>query len=310
MAVLITLQWLYGNLLVIKDKDIIDERYQIIRELGEGGFAFVYQAEDLITGKEIALKIIKENAIKTQDNVTRFEREARASASLNHPNIVKVVNIGYHHHLPYMASELIKGKTLRGQLDEIKRLSFAKASEVMYQLCEAVSFAHSYLVVHRDIKPDNVFMTPDEMVKLGDFGIAFFENAHRVTQSQVIIGSVHYLPPEVTNGQSPTFRSDIYSLGVTFFELITGRVPFEGNNQINVAMMHIKEKFPSPRIFNHATPKALEKIILKACRKNPNDRYRSVIEMQKDIKALLDNPKLIQPRRSFWAKLLGFKMED
>jgi serine/threonine-protein kinase len=295
---------------MIREKDIIDERYRIVRELGEGGFAYVYQAEDMITGKQIALKIIKENAIKSSDNITRFEREARASASLNHPNIVKVVNIGYHHELPYMASELVKGKTLRGQLNEVKRFSFKQACDIMYQLCEAVQFAHSYLVVHRDIKPDNVFMTPDETVKLGDFGIAFFENANRVTQSQVIIGSVHYLPPEVTNGQSPTFRSDIYALGITFFELITGRVPFEGTNQINVAMMHIKERFPSPRIYMNATPKGLEKIILKACRKNPNDRYRSVLEMQRDIKQLLDHPIMLAPRRSFWSKLLGFKMDE
>jgi serine/threonine-protein kinase len=295
---------------MIKDHDIIDERYRIIREIGEGGFAYVYQAEDLITGKEIALKIIKENAVKSKDNLTRFEREARASASLNHPNIVKVINIGYHDHLPYMASELIKGKTLRGQLDEVKRFRFLKACEIMYQLCEAVAFAHNFLVIHRDIKPDNVFMTPDDTIKLGDFGIAFFENSRRVTKSQVIIGSVHYLPPEVTNGQSPTFKSDIYSLGITFFELVTGRVPYEGNNQITVAMRHIKEKFPSPREWIPSTPRAIERIILKATRKNPNDRYRSVLDMQREIKACLDHPKLIIPKRSFLAKLLGLKTDE
>jgi serine/threonine-protein kinase len=242
--------------------------------------------------------------------VTRFEREARASAALNHPNIVRVINIGYHQDLPYMASELIKGKTLRGQLDDQKRYGFKQACEIMYQLCDAVAFAHQALVIHRDIKPDNVFMTPDETIKLGDFGIAFFENSRRVTKSQVIIGSVHYLPPEVTNGQSPTFKSDIYSLGITFFELITGKVPFEGNNQITVAMRHIKEKFPSPRQWISSTPRAIERIILKACRKNPVDRYRSVLEFQKEIKECLDNPKMITPKRSFWAKLLGLKVDE
>jgi serine/threonine protein kinase len=292
------------------ENDIIDERYRIISELGEGGFAYVYHAEDLITGKEIALKIIKENALRSQDNLIRFEREARASASLNHPNIVKVINVGYHQGLPYMASELIKGKTLRGQLEVVKKYKAENACKIMYDLCEAVSFAHNALVIHRDIKPDNVFLTPDETVKLGDFGIAFFENSRRVTKSQVIIGSVHYLPPEVTNGQSPTFRSDIYSLGITFFELITGRVPFEGNNQITVAMMHIKERFPSPRQFVRSTPRAIEKIILKATRKNPLDRYRSVVDLQKDIKRLLDHPKLLAPVTSFWTKFLGLKVED
>ncbi len=295
---------------MIEENDIIDERYRIIRELGEGGFAYVYQAEDLITGKEIALKIIKENALKSKDNLTRFEREARASAALNHPNIVRVINIGYHENLPYMASELIKGKTLRGQLDDQKRYSFKKACDIMYQLCDAVAFAHNALVIHRDIKPDNVFMTPDETIKLGDFGIAFFENSRRVTKSQVIIGSVHYLPPEVTNGQSPTFKSDIYSLGITFFELVTGKVPFEGNNQITVAMRHIKEKFPSPRHWIPSTPRAIEKIIMKACRKHPQDRYRSVLEFQRDIKECIDHPTLITPKRSFWAKLLGLKVDE
>jgi serine/threonine-protein kinase len=180
----------------------------------------------------------------------------------------------------------------------------------MYQLCDAVAFAHQALVIHRDIKPDNVFMTPDETIKLGDFGIAFFENSRRVTKSQVIIGSVHYLPPEVTNGQSPTFKSDIYSLGITFFELVTGKVPFEGNNQITVAMRHIKEKFPSPRQWIPSTPRAIERIILKACRKNPLDRYRTVLEFQKEIKECLDNPTLIAPKRSFWAKLLGLKVDE
>ncbi len=295
---------------MIKEFDIIDERYRIIKELGEGGFAYVYQAQDLITGKEVALKIIKEVALRSKDNVTRFEREARASASLNHPHIVKVINIGYHQDLPYMASELIKGKSLRAQLDEVKRYSFLQACKIMYELCEAVSFAHQHLVIHRDIKPDNVFMTPDETIKLGDFGIAFFENSRRVTKSQVIIGSVHYLPPEVTNGQSPTFKSDIYSLGITFFELVTGKVPFEGNNQINVAMMHIKEKFPSPRTVITSTPRPLEKIILKACRKNPVDRYQSVLDMQQDIKRLIDHPELVKPKKSFWAKLLRLKTDE
>jgi serine/threonine-protein kinase len=290
--------------------DIVDERYHIISELGEGGFAYVFKAEDIITNKIVAIKIIKDEVLRQENSIDRFEREARACASLNHVNIVRILNVQFRGKPKFIVQELIKGKTLKDRLDVSGKLNFREAAEIMYQLCEAVSFAHSYLVIHRDIKPDNVFMTPDEMVKLGDFGIAFFENAHRVTQSQVIIGSVHYLPPEVTNGQSPTFRSDIYSLGITFFELITGKVPFEGNNQITVAMRHIKEKFPSPRQWISSTPRAIERIILKACRKNPVDRYRSVLEFQKEIKECLDNPKMITPKQSFWAKLLGLKVDE
>ena len=180
----------------------------------------------------------------------------------------------------------------------------------MYQLCEAVAFAHAHLVVHRDIKPNNIYLTPDGTIKLGDFGIAHFENSRRVTKSEVIVGSVHYMSPEVSQGKTPSFQSDIYSMGITFFELITGRVPYDGANPIAVAMMHIKEKFPSPRKVLPTVPKPIDKIIMTACRKNPMDRYRSVTEMQKALKQVLDNPQAMKPRQSALARFFGFKMDD
>ncbi len=294
----------------MRELELIDERYRIISELGEGGFSNVYQAEDIITRKLLALKIIKEEVLKNDLTLARFEREARACASLNHPNIVRVINVGTHNHRPYMANELIKGRTLKDELDIRGKFSFKEASDIMFQLCEAVSFAHSHLVVHRDIKPNNVYLTPDGTIKLGDFGIAYFENSRRVTKSEVIVGSVHYMAPEVSQGKTPTFQSDIYSLGITFFELITGKVPYDGANPIAVAMMHIKEKFPSPRKVLPTIPKAIDKIIMTACRKNPLDRYRSVSEMQKALRQVLDNPKSFSPRQSFFAKFFGFKTDD
>jgi serine/threonine-protein kinase len=209
-----------------------------------------------------------------------------------------------------MASELIKGETLDKELTSRGRYPFNEACQMMYQLCEAVAYAHSHLVVHRDIKPQNIYLTPDGLVKLGDFGIAFFENGRRVTKSDAIVGSVHYMAPEVSQGKTPTFQSDVYSLGITFFELVTGKVPFDGPSGIAIALMHVKERFPSPRKVLPTIPKAIEEIILKACRKYPTERYRTVTEMQKAIKQLIDNPNLTKPKVSFFAKLLGFKMDD
>lgn len=289
--------------------DIVDERYHIISELGEGGFAYVFKAEDIITNKIVAIKIIKDEVLRQENSIDRFEREARACASLNHMNIVRILNVQFRGKPKFIVQELIKGKTLKDRLDVTGKLSFREASEIMFQLCEAVSYAHSNLIIHRDIKPDNIYLTPDGTVKLGDFGIAHIENMRRMTKTEHIIGSPHYIAPEVSQGKQPTFQSDIYALGITFFELITGKVPFDGEdlNPINIALMHIQKRFPSPKSFLPTVPKAVEAVILKACRKNPLDRYRSVSELQKAIKHLLDHPNLTQPYISFWAKLFGFK---
>ena len=231
----------------MKINDVIDDRYKILKVLGEGGMAIVYLANDIITNKEVAVKIIKEETMKNPLNLTRFEREARAAASLNHQNIVKVITLGTFEGRPYMVNEFIKGKTLRETLNVRGKFSFLEACDIMYQLCSAVWFAHQHGVIHRDIKPQNVFITVDGTVKLGDFGIATFQNSSHVTRSEVVVGSVHYLAPEISQGNQATPQSDIYSLGITFFELITGRVPFDDESAVTVALKHIKEKFPSVR---------------------------------------------------------------
>lgn len=276
--------------------DIIDERYRIVRILGEGGMAIVYLANDLISKKDVALKIIKEETMKNPVNLTRFEREARAAASLNHQNIVHVINLGTHEGRPYMVTELIKGQTLREALNVRGKFSFIEACDIMYQLCSAALHAHQHGVIHRDVKPQNVFITVDGTIKLADFGIATFENASRVTRSEVVVGSVHYLAPEISQGNQATPQSDIYALGITFFELITGRVPFDDDSAVTVALKHIKEKFPSPRKYNSKTPSIIEKIIYKACSKNPIDRYKSAFDMRKDIDRILRDPSLIKKK--------------
>lgn len=289
---------------MIKPNDVIADRYRIKSLLGEGGMAQVYLAFDLISKKDVALKIIKQETMKNPINLTRFEREARAAASLNHQNVVRVINIGTYESRPFMVNELIKGQTLKEVLRKRGKFTFLEACDIMYQLCSAVLHAHQHGVIHRDIKPENVFITKDGTVKLGDFGIATFKDINsRVTKSEVVVGSVHYLAPELSQGAPASVQSDIYALGITFFELITGRVPFDDESPVTVALKHIKEKFPSPRKYNSKTPMIIEKIILKACAKSPSDRYKDVFEMRKDIDRILREPTLIK-KRSFWQKLL------
>ena len=287
----------------MKVGDLLDERYRIVNTLGEGGMALVYKAKDIITDKDVAIKIIKEETMKNPLNLTRFEREARAAASLKHQNIVQVSNLGTFENRPYMVTELVNGKTLRESLALRGKFSFLEACDIMYQLCSAVYYAHQHGVIHRDIKPQNVFITADGTIKLGDFGIATFQNSAHVTRSDVVVGSVHYLAPEISQGNPASPQSDIYSLGITFFELITGRVPFDDESAVTVALKHIKEKFPSVRKYNPKTPIVIEKIINKACAKSPIDRYRSAI----DIERILQNPDLIKKKQGFFARLFKKK---
>ena len=285
---------------------IIDERYKLKSVLGEGGMATVYLASDLIARKDVALKIIKEDTMKNPVNLTRFEREARAAASLNHQNIVRVINLGTAEGRPYMVTELIKGQTVREVLNVRGKFSVLEACDIMYQLCSAVLNAHQHNVIHRDIKPQNVYMSSDSSIKLGDFGIATFTNASRVTRSEVVVGSVHYLAPEISQGNQANVESDIYALGVTFFELLTGKVPFDDESPVTVALMHIKDKFPSVRKLNPKVPAIVEKIISKATDKNPYNRYHSCFDMRKDIDRILRDPDIIK-KKSFFARLFSRK---
>ena len=222
---------------------------------------------------------------------------------MNHQNIVKVVNVGSYNGLPYMVNEFVQGQTLKQVLDVRGKFSFLEACDIMYQLCSAVIYAHQHGVIHRDIKPANIFLTRDGTIKLGDFGIATFQNSNHVTRSEFIIGSVHYMAPEVVQSNPATERSDIYSMGITFFELITGRVPFDAEEQLQVAIMQAKEKFPSIKKYNPKTPECIMSIIYKACKKDPLDRYFSAEDMRKDIERILRNTSLLEKKNSFFYNL-------
>ena len=292
---------------ILEINDIVDDRYKIVSLLGEGGMALVYKANDLITSKDVALKIMRPETAIDKTNLSRFEREARAAASLNHQNIVRVNNLGTYKGYPYMVNELITGQTLRQILDIRGKFSIIESLDIMEQLCRAISYAHQHGVIHRDIKPQNIFLASDGTIKLADFGIATFQNANHVTRSEIVIGSVHYMAPEISQGHPASERSDIYSMGITFFELITGKVPFDSQSAVTVALMHIKDKFPSIKKFNNKTPQCVEEIILKAVNKDPIDRYNSAEEMRSAINNILSNRELLTKKKTFFSKLFKRK---
>ncbi len=295
---------------MIRVGELIDNRYRIVNLLGEGGMGSVYEAVDIITKRNVALKFLKTNVARDKVNLARFEIEAKATAKLNHPNIIRVISVGKFENLPYMVNELILGKNLEEELQARGRFTFLEAADIIDQLCNALHVAHGNGIIHRDVKPSNIYISKEGLVKLGDFGIARYADSKRVTSNTNIVGSAHYLAPEVCKGAEASPRSDIYALGINFFELITGHIPFDGESNVAIAVKQIKEKFPSPRKYVKNTPKTLETIIKKCCKKNPRDRYQSVEELQTDILKLKASPKALRPRQSIWVRWFGFATEE
>lgn len=290
---------------ICRDNEIIDDRYKIIETAGSGGMATVYKAHDLITDKDVAIKMLKPETAAEKINLSRFEREARTAASLNHQNIVKVVNVGTYDGNPYMVNEYVDGQNLRQVLDIRGKFSFLEALDIMYQLCSAVMYAHAHGVIHRDIKPQNIFLTSDGIIKLGDFGIATFSNSVHVTREASLVGTVQYLAPEIPNHREGNDRSDIYSMGITFFELITGRVPFDGDNSFQIMMKQMNEPFPNIKKYNPKTPECIEKIIYKAVEKKPENRYISAEMMRKAIERILRDPTLLEKKSHTFFDLIN-----
>ena len=292
----------------LKNGTIIDERYRITGRIGHGGMAEVYEAIDIINRKTVAVKMIREDVMKNPINFKRFRNEAAIAASLKHENIVKVYDHGTIDGRPYIINEYVEGQTLKEVLDYNSKLSISEALSIMIQLTSALACAHRHGIVHRDIKPENLFMLPDGLIKLGDFGIAESENVTLTQEAgKEIVGSVHYLAPEISSGKPASPQSDIYAAGVTFFELITGHVPFSGDNTINIAVAHIREKFPSPKKYIPNCPKEIERIIFKATNKNLRHRYKTAMQFHDDLVELQSHPELFKEKKSFFARLFGFK---
>lgn len=308
MAVLIILQLVIGKVIVmIKIGDKIDNRYRITSRIGTGGMSEVYEAIDIISKKIVAIKVMKEELLSNPENIQRFKHEIAAVASLQHPNIIKVFNHGEIDSRPYMAIEFIKGQTLQEKILFMTKLSPYEASQIILQLLDAIIFIHNHGVIHRDIKPQNIYYMSDGTVKLGDFGIATYDHLSPFNEEEHIIGSVHYLAPEIYQGRKPTFLSDIYALGITYYELVTGHVPFDDVSPIDIAIAHVKKTIPLPSKYDPSISKEVEKIIIKATRKNPLDRYQSAKEMSDAIEKIMKNRDNFKERRSFLSRLFGFK---
>ena len=293
---------------VVKIGALVDGRYRINARIGHGGMAEVYEATDIINKRKVAIKLIREDVMANPINLRRFQNEATIASSLSHPNIVKVFNHGTIEGRPYIANEYVKGQTMKDMLDFRTSIPIAEAVGYMLQLSSALFYAHQHNIIHRDIKPQNIYVMPDGTIKLGDFGIAQAEGVDDgLTKASEIVGSVHYLAPEISQGKPATIQSDIYAMGVTFYELLTGHVPFEKDTPVNVAVAHVKEKFPPVKKYLPSCPKEIEKVIAKATKKNLNERYKGADELYEDLQELNKNPQVLKDKRSFIARLFGFK---
>lgn len=268
----------------IKDT-LLDNRYRILSKIGVGGMADVYKGEDTLLGRPVAIKILHANFASDDEFVSRFKREAQAAGKLNHPNIVNMYDVGYDQDMHYIIMEYVDGETLKEYITRHHRLSIDEAVKITISIGEGLEHAHAMGIVHCDIKPHNVIITNTGRVKVTDFGIARAMNStNTVLYTNSIMGSAHYLSPEQASGKSVDGNTDIYSLGVVLYEMLTGKVPFEGDTPIAVALKHVREKVIPPTRYNPSIPPLLESVVLKALAKNPADRFESISEMMGDLR--------------------------
>ena len=270
----------------------INDRYQIIKSIGEGGMANVYLAYDTILDRNVAVKVLRGDLATDEKFVRRFQREALSASSLSHPNIVEVYDVGEDNGQYYIVMEYIEGCQLKQLLKKRGRLTLSEVIDIMLQITDGLSVAHDAYIIHRDIKPQNIMILDSGLVKITDFGIAMAMNSTQLTQTNSVMGSVHYLPPEQANGKGSTLQSDIYSMGILMYELLTGELPYKGDNAVEIALKHLKEKIPSVREKFPEIPQSVENIIIKATAKNPKNRYADARSMNEDLRTCLDDSRV------------------
>ncbi len=281
--------------MVMKGQKISD-RYQIIKSIGEGGMANVYLAYDTILDRNVAVKVLRGDLATDEKFVRRFQREALSASSLSNPNIVEVYDVGEDNGEYYIVMEYIEGKHLKTLLKKRGKLTVSEAVDIVMQITDGLSVAHDSYIIHRDIKPQNIMILENGLVKITDFGIAMAMNSTQLTQTNSVMGSVHYLPPEQASGKGSTLQSDIYSIGILFYELLTGKLPFKGENAVEIALKHLKEPLPSIKEEIPSIPQSVENIIIKATAKNPKNRYADAREMHEDLKTCLDPRRANEPK--------------
>ena len=271
----------------------LDGRYEIRELIGVGGMANVYHCYDTIDAREVAIKILKDEFLDNEDFIRRFKNESKAIAVLNHPNIVRVYDVSFGDMIQYIVMEYIDGITLKEYIDMQGVLDWKETVHLTTQILKALQHAHENGIVHRDIKPHNIMLLQDGTIKVTDFGIARFSSTATRTMTEQAIGSVHYIAPEQARGEKTDGKTDIYSVGVMMYEMLTGKLPFDGDSAVSVALMQLQAKARRPREINPDIPEGLEEITVKAMQKNPDDRYHSALEMLSDIERFRLNPSIV-----------------
>ena len=264
-------------------KNVVANRYEVVQHIGQGGMADVFLAIDTILNRHVAIKILRSDQSTDAISILRFEREAQAATTLAHPNIVEIYDVGEYKNRHYIVMEYVAGKTLKKVIRDRAPLLNLEAVDTMKQLTSAVAEAHKRGIIHRDIKPQNVIVKSDGSLKILDFGIATAKGSAQLTQANNVMGSVHYLAPELAKGEPASPQSDIYALGIVFYEMLTGDVPFKADQAVQIALQHMREPMPSVRKANPNVPQSVENIIIRATAKNPRLRYQSCDEMLKDL---------------------------
>lgn len=276
--------------------DMIGHRYRIIRSLGEGGMANVYLAHDTVLDRDVSVKVLRLDLRDDPNTKRRFRREAMAATQLNDPHIVGIFDVGEDSGLQYMVMQYVQGTDLKAYIKAHYPIPLPQVVNIMEQVLAAVETAHAHGIIHRDLKPQNILIDGNKNIKITDFGIAVAASQNSLTQTNTLVGSVHYLSPEQARGSIATKQSDIYSLGIILYELLTGKVPFEGENAVSIAIKHFREEIPSVRALDPDIPQPLENVVIKATAKDPHDRYASVREMKDDLHTSLSPERANEPR--------------
>ncbi|MGX7263569.1 Stk1 family PASTA domain-containing Ser/Thr kinase [Enterococcus crotali] len=274
----------------------LNGRYHIIGNIGNGGMANVFLAHDLILDRDVAVKVLRFDFQNDQAAIRRFQREALAATELVHPNIVSVYDVGEEDGLQYLVMEYVKGMDLKRFIQTQYPIPYAKIVDIMEQILSAVSLAHEHRIIHRDLKPQNILMDESGVVKITDFGIAIALTETSITQTNTMLGSVHYLSPEQARGSMATNQSDVYAVGIILYEMLTGNVPFDGESAVTIALKHFQEEMPSVKSFDPNIPQSLENVVLHATAKDPADRYKTAEEMSRDLYTVLAANRLNEPK--------------
>ncbi|MEI5994160.1 Stk1 family PASTA domain-containing Ser/Thr kinase [Candidatus Enterococcus mansonii] len=274
----------------------LNGRYHIIGNIGSGGMANVFLAHDLILDRDVAVKVLRFDFQNDQAAIRRFQREALAATELVHPNIVSVYDVGEEDGLQYLVMEYVKGMDLKRYIQTQYPIPYAKTVDIMEQILSAVSLAHEHRIIHRDLKPQNILMDESGVVKITDFGIAIALTETSITQTNTMLGSVHYLSPEQARGSMATNQSDVYAVGIILYEMLTSNVPFDGESAVTIALKHFQEEMPSVKTFDPNIPQSLENVVLHATAKDPADRYKTAEEMSRDLYTVLAANRLNEPK--------------